>query len=172
MPNFIARSSLRNDGPSWRRLSSWMHTTALSAFACQLVGVKSRKQWRQVLHQVGGSDLDAVDEGSALEAKPFEPVFVARCSGAFDDQPDGARNRALRRVAQMRRQQKDLALADRHVIDPARFGELQHYVATQLVEELLAGVVVEVDPLVRAADDHHDHAGVLEYQFVADRRLQ
>src|SRR5215469_2182756 len=124
MPNFIARSSVRNSGPSRRRLPSRMHTTALSAFACRLVGVKSRKQWWQVLHQVGGSDLDAVDEGAALEAKPFEPVFVARSPRAFDDQPDGARNRALRRVAQMRRQQKDLALADRHVTDPASFSTM------------------------------------------------
>jgi len=31
---------------------------------------------------------------------------------------------------------------------------------------------MKVDPLVRAADDHHDHAGVVEYRFVADRRLQ
>src|SRR6516162_11357446 len=53
-----------------------------------------------------------------------------------------------------------------------RFGELQHHVAAQLVKKLLARVVVKVDPLVRAADDLHDHAGVLEHQFVADRRLQ
>src|SRR6516164_1025597 len=109
MPNFIARSSARNDAPSRRRFSSWMHTTALSAFSCGLVGVKGCKQWWQVLHQVGGSDLDAVDERAALEAKPFEPVLVAPPAGAFDDQADGARDRALRRVAQMRRQQKDLA---------------------------------------------------------------
>ena len=37
--------------------------------------------------------------------------------------------RPLRRVAQMRRQQKDLPFPDRDVIDPARFGELQDHVA-------------------------------------------
>src|SRR5690242_629544 len=72
----------------------------------------------------------------------------------------------------MWRQQKDLAFADRQVVHPARFGELQDYVAAQLVKKLLAGVVMEVDPLIRAAHNLHDHAGVLEYQFVADRRLQ
>src|SRR6516164_907728 len=72
----------------------------------------------------------------------------------------------------MRRQQKDLAFADRHVVDPARFGHLQDYVAAQLVEKLLTGVVVKVDPLVRAAENHHDHTGVFEHHFVADRRSQ
>jgi hypothetical protein len=41
----------------------------------------------------------------------------------------------------------------------------------KLVKELFAGVVVEVDPLVRAADDHYDHAGILKHQLIADRRL-
>ena len=72
----------------------------------------------------------------------------------------------------MRRQQEHLAGADRHIVDAAGIVNFQDHVAAQLIEELLAGVVVEIDPLVRSANDLHDHAGILENQFVADRRFQ
>ena len=72
----------------------------------------------------------------------------------------------------MRRQEKDLPFADRHVVYSARFGNLQEHIAAQLVEELLGRVVMEIGPLVRAADDLHDHARILEHRLIANRRLQ
>src|SRR5215475_14308478 len=83
MPNFIACSSGGNHSPSRRRLFAGMHTTALTTGARAFVGIEGRKKRRQILDEVGGSDLDAVDELPALEAKPFEPVLVARCAGGF-----------------------------------------------------------------------------------------
>src|SRR5215471_7880196 len=108
MPNFIARSSVRNDRPSRRRLFPGMHTTALSTRARGLVGVKSREKRRQVLDQICRRDFDAVDERPALKAEPLEPVFVIRTARALDDKPDRACDQALRRVTKMRRQQKKL----------------------------------------------------------------
>src|SRR5690625_5106819 len=75
-------------------------------------------------------------------------------------------------MAHMRGQQEDLALPDRHVVDPPVFGDLQQHVALELVEELLHRIVMEVHALVRAADHHDGHARLLEDQLVADRRLQ
>ena len=63
---------------------------------------------------------------------PFEAVLVAQPARAFDDEPDGALDRALWRVAQMRRHQKDLAFPDRHAIYPTRFGELQDHARQSL----------------------------------------
>ena len=74
----------------------------------------------------------------------------------------------------MRRQQEDLALADRHVIEIAGGGvmHLQQHVAFHLVEEFLDRIVVVVGATVRATD-HGDHqVGVLEHKLIADRRLQ
>ena len=68
-------------------------------------------------------------ERAAVETEPFQAILGAWRPGAFDDEPDGALNRALRRVAQMRWQEKDLAFADRHVVDPASLGDLQDHVA-------------------------------------------
>jgi hypothetical protein len=144
-----------------------MQATTLAAPARARIGVKGGEKRRQVLDDVGDGDLDALDERAAFEAEPFEAVLVAQPARAFDDEPDGALDRALWRVAQMRRHQKDLVFPDRHVIDPTRFGELQDHVAAQLVKEFLTWIVVEVDSLVRAAHNHHDHTGVFEYQFVA-----
>src|SRR5215471_4723608 len=113
-----------------------------------------------------------MEERAAVEAQPFQTILGAWPPGAFDDKPDRALNRALWRVAQMRRREKDLPFADRHIVYSARFGNLQEHIAAQLVEELLGRVVMEVGPLVRAADDLHDHARILEHRLIANRRLQ
>src|SRR5215831_19439617 len=69
-------------------------------------------------------------------------------------------------MAHMRRQQKNVALADRHVVELAAVDHLE------LVEELLDRIVVIVGALVRAADHLHSHGAVLEHLLVADRRLE
>ena len=69
-------------------------------------------------------------------------------------------------------QEEHLALADRDVAWRAVLPDAQHHVAAQLVEELVARVVVEVGALVRAADDGHDEVALVPDLGVADRRPQ
>ena len=75
-------------------------------------------------------------------------------------------------MAHVRRQQEDVAGADRHVARTAVLHDPQRHVAVELVEELLERVVVVVGALVRAADHRDDEIGVFPDLRVADRRLQ
>src|SRR5690349_6050758 len=108
MLNFIITSTRGDAGTSRRRLLACAITTAPTASARGLVGVESREKRRQISDDVGKRHLDAVNALAALKAEPFEAVDFTGSARAFDNQPDGAGNRTLRRVAQMRRKQKDL----------------------------------------------------------------
>src|SRR5215831_19110968 len=72
----------------------------------------------------------------------------------------------------MRREQEHLACADRNISDNSLFDHFQHHVPAQLVEELVAGIVVEIDPLVGSAYDLDDHTALIKEQLVAYRRLE
>src|SRR5262249_44191337 len=108
---------------------------------------------------------------TALEAEPFEAVDIALAPGTFDDEADRARDRPLRRMTRVRPNQEYIAFPDRNIVDLSLLGYLENHVALELIEELLDRIVVEIDPLVRAADDHHRHVGLAVEQLpVADRR--
>lgn len=107
---------------------------------------------------------------AAVVAIPFEGVEMALRPLGLDHQAVGARLRPLGRMAGVGRQQQHVALADRHVPDPAVLDDAQGHVALDLVEELLQRVVVEVRALVRPGDDGDDEVGVLPDLGVADRR--
>jgi hypothetical protein len=62
----------------------------------------------------------------------------------------------------MRRQQKHVAFADRHVIEMAAAHHLEHHVALEPVEEFFHRIVVIVGALVGPADDLDRHVGVLK----------
>src|SRR5215469_4053233 len=72
----------------------------------------------------------------------------------------------------MRREQEHLASADRNISDNSLFDHFQHHVPAQLIEELVSGIVVEVDPLVGSAYDLDDHTALIKERLVADRRLE
>lgn len=150
-----------------------MQTAAVLAGALRFVAVKGREERRQILDDVGDFRFHPMDQRAAVEAEPLEAVEVLLAPRSLDHQSDRTLDRALRRMAHVRRQEEDLAFTDRHVEDPAALGNLQQHVALDLIEEFLHRVVVEVDPLVRAADDHDHHLGLgVEELLVADRRLQ
>jgi|SRR6516162_4901141 hypothetical protein len=75
-------------------------------------------------------------------------------------------------MANMRREQEHLACADRNISDNSLFNYFQHHVAAQLVEELVAGIIVQIDPLVGSAYDFDDHTALIKERLVADRRLE
>ena len=117
--------------------------------------------------------LAAVDErrGSRGQYHSKPSTFPGR-AGPLDHQADRAGHGPLRRVADVGGQEEDLALADGDVSGAAVLPHPQDHVAAQLVEELVAGVVVEVGALVGPADDGHDEVTVVPDLGVADRRLQ
>ena len=75
-------------------------------------------------------------------------------------------------MADMRRQQEDVALADRHVARPAVLVQPKHHVALELVEEFLERIVVVIGALVRSANHGNDEVRIREDLGVADRRLE
>ena len=100
-------------------------------------------------------------------------VGLAGRAGALDHQADRARHRPLRRVADVGRaggtpRPRGSATSRGRAVLP----DAQDHVARELVEELLARVVVEVGALVGSADDGDDEVAVVPDLGVADRRLE
>src|SRR5262245_8120869 len=150
-----------------------MEGATMLAGARPLVGVERREQRRQVLDDILDLHLDSMHPLTALEAEPFEAVDITLAPSPFDDQADRARDRPLRRMTRVRPDQEYIAFPDLHVVDLAVLGDLENHVALELIEEFLDRIVVEIDPLVRAADDHHRHVGIaIEQLLVADRRFE
>src|SRR5271166_945800 len=159
-----------NHRPSrWRGLAG-MNGPAPLAFARRLVAVEGLVERRQILHQMLDLHFDAMNECAAFETIPLERIELSGPS-RLHHQADRAL-RPLRRMAHMRRQQKYIALKDRHVIELPVIDHLEHHVAFELVKELLNRIVMVIGALVRAADDLHGHLAVLEDLLVADRRLE
>src|SRR5262245_3530646 len=160
-----ARSEGLELDPAGRWVLARMDGTAVLACARVGVGIERLVERRQVLHQVLDLHLDTVYERAAFEAVPFEGVELVR-PRRLDHEPDRARLRALRRMPHMRGQQKDVARADRDVVELPVVDDLQQHVALELIEELLDRVVVIVGPLVRTADHLYGHLTVLEHLLV------
>src|SRR5262249_17861910 len=108
---------------------------------------------------------------AAVLAIPGKAIELLRLAAPLHDDSDGAR-RTARRMRYLGRQEKDLALPDRHVGETTVLHRLPDDVPLHLIEELLAGVMMEVLARVRPTDRHDDEAAVLEEKLVADRRLQ
>ena len=106
-----------------------------------------------------------------LLAVPLKAVELARAPLALDHEPHRV-GAALRRMRHARRQQQDLAFADRHIDAVPVLHGLEQNVALELVEEFLGRIDVIVGARVRAADHHDDEFAVTENALVADRRLQ
>ena len=107
----------------------------------------------------------------AVIAVPEEAVLLFGPALALDDEPDSVR-RTLRRMRHARRQQQHFALMDRNVDAAAVLHGPQRHRAFELIEELLARILVVVAAHVRAADHHDDELGMLEYAPVAHRRFE
>src|ERR1700693_892466 len=72
----------------------------------------------------------------------------------------------------LRRQQQDLAGADRHIGDPPVLDYAQHHLAFELMKELFGRVDMEVLAAVRTTHDHDDEFAVLIHELVAHRWSQ
>src|SRR5262249_11880747 len=90
--------------------------------------------------------LDAVHERLTFKAIPFECIELVR-SRRLDDEPDRAFLWPLRRVPHVRRQQENLALANRNIVEVAVIHQLEQHVAFELVEKFLHRVVMAVRSL-------------------------
>mmetsp|Transcript_21472 Transcript_21472/g.66570 ORF Transcript_21472/g.66570 Transcript_21472/m.66570 type:complete len:303 (+) Transcript_21472:404-1312(+) len=107
---------------------------------------------------------------ACLTVEP-EPIQLLCLALALGYQPDGARP-ALRRVRHARRQQEHLALADGHVLALALLQNLEHHVALELVEELLALVDMKILPGVGPSNGHHQPVALPVDHRIAHGRRQ
>src|SRR5688572_11103497 len=150
--------------------ASWVDMAARGAFP--LAPIECLEKRREVGNDVLHVHFDAVHERPALRAIPFEAVVDVARAHLLHHHADRAR-RALRRMPAARRDQEDLAFADRDVARLSTFDHLEDHVAAQLVEELLVRIVVVVGARIRAADHLHDEVlGLAEHHLIADRRLE
>jgi hypothetical protein len=75
-------------------------------------------------------------------------------------------------VRRVRREQKDIALVQRHLDRLSVLQDLENDVAFELVEKLFAAVHVVIRAAVGTADDHDDELTVLPHALISYRRLQ
>ncbi len=129
-----------------------MHGAAARAGAVGDIGVEAVEHRRELGLDVGQLEAFLVDAVLAGRTEPAQRVELAGAALALDHQPDGA-GLALRRVRDARRQQENLAGADRDVADHGAavglLGDAQRHLAFELVEELGAVLDVEVGARVR-----------------------
>ena len=98
---------------------------------------------RQLRDDVGDFEIFGVQRILAMIAIPQESVLLAGPALTLDHQAHRVRI-TLRRMRHVRRQQQNLAFADRNVDTGAVLNRVQQHVAFELVEEFFAGVVVIV----------------------------
>ena len=117
-------------------------------------------------------ERDLVELALAAVAEPGQAVQLVGPPLPLDHQAPrvGRPDRAVRGPG---RAEEHLALADRRRLALAvAVEELHGDVAAELVEDLVAGVDVEVVPGVRPPDDHEDELALREDLLVRDRRLE
>src|SRR5579875_1835315 len=141
-----------------------------AAGAILLVAEEAIEDRRELADDVLELEALLVELLPALPAIPHETVQLARPAPALYHQPHRVRG-PLGRVRDFGRQQKDFAFPDRQVDRFSVVADLEHHVALDLVEELLAGIDVIVGARVRAADHHADELRVLVDLLVADLRF-
>ena len=100
------------------------------------------------------------------ETEPLESIKIAFSTLSLNDQTDRTGNRTLWRVAHMWGQQKNLSFPNRHIMNPAAFGNLEQHVPLQLIEEFFYRIIMKINPGIGAADDHDYHPGFFVKQLL------
>jgi hypothetical protein len=104
-------------------------------------------------------------------AIPGEPIGFVVPTLALDDQAHSV-GKPLRRMRHVRREQQDFSCTNGYIHPLSILNRAQEHVALELVEELLARVVVVVLARIGPAYDHDDELARVEDLFVADWRPQ
>ncbi len=91
-----------------------MNRAAVFALAETLIAVELFEQRRKVAHDTFELHFCAMHQMVAILAVPLKSIHCSFRSRHFDDDADGARLQALRRVAHMLRQQKNLSFFNRN----------------------------------------------------------
>ena len=102
--------------------------------------LEHRRKFRLDVLELEVLGVELVAAGLAV---PEEAVLFAGAALAFHDESDRV-GEALRRMRHVRWQQQDVAFADFDVDRLPVLHGLQHHVAFELVEELLARVIVKI----------------------------
>src|SRR5262249_31751847 len=138
------------------------HRAARLARAQRQARVEALDDGLQLALDVGAGEALLVQRVPAALAEPGQRVQLVAASLALDHQPPGAgrTDRAVRRAGA---HEHGLALAYRHVAErAARLAAAHGDVAGQLVEDLVAGIDVEVVARVRPAHDLVDELALRE----------
>ena len=152
---------------AWRRYGS--HGAAFPAGAMREARVEALEYRRKLRLDVRELEKFLVELRVAVLAVPLQTVALARPPPPFDDESDGI-GQTLGRVGHQCGKQEDLAFTDGHVHHAAVLYRPQGHVPLDLVEELLAGIDVEVAARIGAAHHHHDQVAIRKQQLVAHGR--
>jgi len=107
-----------------------------------------------------------------MRAIPFEAVKHSQGALTFDDETGAVGFWALRGMADVWRQEEDVAFFEVDTFGFAVDPEREPGVAFDLVEEFFQRVVVIIGAMVRAAHNGDDEVGVLPDLLIANRGFQ
>src|SRR5215204_244820 len=147
---------------------------------------RHRCRWKDVSARLAGPDLLVVielliDHGDlarnialihdsteyqfvAFLTEPGKLFFFFIAPFALDYQSPGVFISAWR-MRQIAGTNENLSLFDRHDLSPlARWLQMQLHVAFDLIEELIAGLDMKIEPSIRPAQNHHQEIFVMDDQ--------
>src|SRR5690606_22117071 len=152
-----------------------MQRAAVGTTALFLGGIKGVEERRQVLHQalqLGFHTVYQVPATILRFAIPLEAVLQALGPLALNDQAYAVGFGALRRVPDVRGQQKDIALFQVQPFTLTIYPKVQIGVAPQLIKEFFQWIVVVVGTAIGTTHHGDQKVAVLPDLLVAYRGLE
>ena len=134
--------------------------------------LRDRGQLRYNLLGLVEFKIGLVNARVAVLAKPDTTIFLPRLATGLDHHADRV-SRTARRVKRLGRQQKHIALGNDDVLNLLIDNHFERNRTFNLIEQLLAFVVVKVTTRIGAADDHDDQ--IIRFRvdaLIANRRLE
>lgn len=137
-----------------------------------LVAVEAFEDWRELTDDVGQRQELLVQLVATGFAEPHKCIeFVGQVALALNHQTHTV-GWTLRGMGRARREEEDLSLLDMDIAGLSIVDDLHDDVALELIEELLALIIVVVLAIVRSTHDHDDEFRVLIHLGIADRGLE
>ncbi len=121
-----------------------MDSAAMLTCASLLISVKRRIERRQVIDDTFEIDFDTMHQIQTIKTIPLECIQPTFRTLRLNNKSNRSFLRSLRRVAHVRRQQKNFALPDWHVVMLPTVYDLKHHVALELVKEFLHRIVMKI----------------------------
>ncbi len=137
-----------------------------------LIAVKALKDWRELTDDVGQRQELLVQLVAAGFAEPHKGIeFIGQVALTLNHQSHSV-GWTLRGMGRARWEEEDFSLLDMDIAGLSIVDNLHDDVALDLVEELLALIIVVVLAVVWSTHDHNDEFRVLIHLGIADRGLE